>query len=111
MPGRDDDDFWLSLVDPTVRDLWAAPAPGPTLLETARAARTPDAPLPDAEPPDKAGGLVWAPGALAGVLSHHVSAATEPGAPALALVAGIDRQSRDVSTGRDSWRCTRRSDQ
>ncbi|WP_392544422.1 hypothetical protein [Oryzobacter telluris] len=81
-----DDDFWLPVG--AAAGLWAAPAAGPTYLEVARAATSPDAPLPDDGPPDE-GGLLWAPGALAGVLSHHTSPLDTPQDPLVALVRTI----------------------
>lgn len=83
-----DDDFWLPPDAPT--GLWDPPAPGPGYLGVARAAPGPDAPLPDDTPPAE-GDVPWAPGALAGVLSHHTTPSDEPDARLVDLVRTIRR--------------------
>lgn len=52
--------------------LWAPVRPGTPLLQVIGAGAVDNAPLPDDPPPDP-GGLVWAPGALEGVLGHHTA--------------------------------------
>lgn len=109
-----DDDFWLAGV-PGVR--WADFAPvgaGPTLLEVARHADSPDVPLPDqASDGDRPGELAWAPGALAGVLAHHTAGASEPEPPFLALATLVDLQASgrltraDLLAGYESMRSVR----
>ena len=95
MRGPTDDDFWLSGVPLELHDLWAPPGVGATVLEAARTAPSPDAPLPDAEaPPELADGIAWAPGALAGVLAQHTGPSSDPEEPFLALVATIQQQAR-----------------
>jgi hypothetical protein len=56
--------------------LWAPARPGTPLVDVIGAGAYGDAPLPDDQPPP-ASELNWAPGALAGVLSHHTSPRTD----------------------------------
>lgn len=85
-----DDEFWLGLADPGSVALWDPPSDGPTLREVAVAATDPDAPLPV---PKKVSDddINWAPGALAGVLGHHVGPSDEVQAPFVALIEAIHR--------------------
>lgn len=84
------DDFWLGLADPGSVALWDPPFEGPTLREVAVAATSPDAPLPVPKPvaDDE---LLWAPGALAGVLGHHVGPSDDAQAPFVTLIEAIHR--------------------
>ncbi|MFC7595909.1 hypothetical protein ACFQU3_11360 [Terrabacter sp. GCM10028922] len=84
------DDFWLELADPGSVALWDPPFDGPTLREVALAANDPDAPLPVPKQVSD-DQLNWAPGALAGVLGHHVGPSDEAQAPFVALIEAIHR--------------------
>ncbi len=92
---------WFRRAPRSFEELRAPWGDRPSIYEFLRDAAGPDGALPDdcelPDTPEPDGGLQWAPGALDGVMSHHVNAesSAQRAAPIAELVAALTREPKD----------------